>query len=74
MINQQAKIYLKIIQKMSNPNTRNPTEEELNTLQEHLSPIDFEMLLEEITAMHGIEIEDTLKDIPTTDPRWYFLE
>ena len=74
MINQQAKIYHKIIQKMSNPNTRNPTEEELNTLQEHLSPIDFEMLLEEITAMHGIEIEDTLKDIPTTDPRWYSLE
>ena len=53
---------------------RNPTEEELNTLQEHLSPIDFDMLLEEITAMHGIEIEDTLKDIPTTDPRWYSLE
>lgn len=74
MINQQAKIYLKIIQKMSNPNTRNPTEEGLNTLQEHLSPIDFDMLLEEITAMHGIEIEDTLKDIPTTDPRWYSLE
>ena len=74
MINQQAKIYLKMIQKMSNPNIRNPTEEELNTLQEHLSPIDFEMLLEEITAMHGIEIEDTLKDIPTTDPRWYSLE
>jgi hypothetical protein len=54
---------------MTNPNTRNPTEEELNTLQEHLSPMDFDMLLEEITAMHGIEIEDTLKDIPTTDPR-----
>ena len=53
---------------------RNPTEEELNVLEEHLSPIDFEMLLEEITAMHGIEIEDTLKDIPTTDPRWYSLE
>ena len=49
--------------------TRKPTEEELNTLQEHLSPIDFEMLLEEITAIHGIEIEDTLKEIPTTDPR-----
>lgn len=73
MINQQAKIY-QLMKTMSNPNTRNPTEEELNTLQEHLSPIDFEMLLEEITAMHGIEIEDTLKDIPTTDPRWYSLE
>ena len=53
---------------------RSPTEEELNTLQEHLSPIDFDMLLEEITAMHGIEIEDTLKDIPITDPRGYSLE
>ena len=53
---------------------RNPTEEELNTLQEHLTPIEFDKLLEELKAFHGLVIWNILIDEPTTDPRGYSLE
>jgi hypothetical protein len=33
---------------MNNPNTRNPTDEELNILQEHLSPEQFEQVLKDM--------------------------
>jgi hypothetical protein len=53
---------------------RNPTEEELNTLQEHLTPMEFENLLEELKAFHGIVIGKIISDEPVTDPRGYSLE
>lgn len=53
---------------------RNPTQEELNTLYEHLWPTDYEKMLEEIKEIHGIEIKENFLDIPINDPRWYSLE
>lgn len=73
MINQKAKIYLKRIQKMSNPNTRNPTEEELNILQENLSEEDFQQLLQDLKDYHNVIIGEIIKT-PVTDPHWYSLD
>ena len=73
MINQQAKIYLKIIQKMTSPNTRNPTDEELNILQENLSEGDFEKVLQDLKDYHNVTIGEVIKT-PVTDPHWYSLD
>ena len=53
---------------------RNPTQEELNKIQENLSPMDFDLFLEEMKAMHRLEIEKNFLDVPVNDPRWYSLE
>lgn len=73
MINQKAKIYLKIIQKMNNPNTRNPTEEELNTLQEHLSEEEFQKVLQDLKDYHNVTIWKII-ETPVNDPHWYSLD
>lgn len=73
MTNQQAKIYLKIIQKMNNPNTRNPTDEELNTLQEHLTPEQFEQVLKDMEERFWIRIWNII-ETPVNDPHWYSLD
>lgn len=56
------------------PETRNPTEQELNVLQEHLWETWFKELLEQLEAFHGVKIWEIISDEPTTDPRWYSLE
>lgn len=53
---------------------RKPTQEELNTLYEHLWETDYEKMLEEIKAIHGIEIKENLLDIPTNDPHGYSID
>lgn len=67
MINQQAKIYLKTIQTMSSPNTRNPTDEELNILQEHLSEEDFQKVLQDLRDYHNVTIGKII-ETPVNDP------
>ena len=52
----------------------NMTDEELNKVQEHLSPMDFQRFLEEMEAFHSLSIEEILNDTPTVDPRGYSLE
>jgi hypothetical protein len=52
----------------------NMTDEELNKVQEHLSPMDFQRFLEELVALHCLNIEEILNDTPTVDPRGYSLE
>ena len=73
MINQQAKIYLKTIQTMSSPNTRNPTDEELNILQEHLSEEDFQKVLQDLRDYHNVTIGEII-ETPVNDPHWYSLD
>lgn len=73
MTNQQAKIYLKMIQKMSNPNTRNPTDKELDDLQEHLSPEQFEQVLKDMEERFWIRIWNII-ETPVNDPHWYSLD
>lgn len=58
---------------MNNPNTRNPTEEELNTLQENLSDEDFQKLLQDLKDYHNVTIWEVIKT-PVTDPHWYSLD
>lgn len=58
---------------MSNPNTRNPTEEELNILQENLSDEDFQKLLQDLKDYHNVTIWEVIKT-PVTDPHWYSLD
>jgi len=62
----------KIMETIEIPN--NMTDEELNKVQEHLSPMDFQRFLEELEASHSLKIEDILNDTPTVDPRGYSLE
>lgn len=62
----------KIMKTIEIPN--NMTDEELNKVQEHLSPMDFQKFLEELVALHCLNIEEILNDEPTTDPRGYSLE
>lgn len=52
---------------MSNPNTRNPTDVELNTLQENLSEEDFQQLLQDLKDYHNTEIGEIIKT-PVNDP------
>lgn len=52
----------------------NMTDEELNKVQEHLSPMDFQRFLEELEALHCLNIEEILNDKPVNDPHWYSLE
>jgi len=73
MINQQAKIYLKTIQTMSSPNTRNPTDVELNELQEHLSEEDFQTVLQNLKDYHNTEVGKII-ETPVNDPHWYSLD
>ena len=35
---------------------RNPTDEELNQIQSHLSPKDFDEFLKDLAAFHGIPV------------------
>ena len=62
----------KIMKTIEIPN--NMTDEELNKVQEHLSPMDFQRFLEELEAFHSLKIEDILNDTPVTDPYWYSLD
>ena len=41
---------------MNNPNTRNPTDEELNTLQEYLSEEEFQKVLQDLKEYHNVTI------------------
>lgn len=50
------------------------TDEEIMKVQEHLTPMDFTMFLEQLEAFHSLQIEKTLTEIEVTDPRWYSLE
>ena len=51
---------------MNNLNTRNPTEEELNTLQEHLSEEQFEQVLKDMEERFWIRIW-TIIETPVND-------
>ena len=50
---------------------RNPTDEELNQIQSHLSPKDFDEFLKDLEAMHGLKIYETVTDCH--DPHGYSL-
>jgi len=50
------------------------TVDDLKTLQEHLDPMEFDKILEEIEAFHGVRVYDTLVDVPVVDKRGYSLE
>lgn len=58
---------------MNNLNTRNPTEEELNTLQEHLSEEQFEQVLKDMEERFWIRIWKII-ETPVNDPHWYSLD
>lgn len=53
---------------------REPTQEELNKLYEHLWPTDYEKMLEELKEIYWIEIEENFLDIPTNDPHGYSID
>ena len=50
------------------------TVDDLKTLQEHLDPMEFDQVLKEIEAFHGVRVYDTLVDVPVVDKRGYSLE
>lgn len=52
---------------------RNPTDEELNTLQENLSEEDFQKVLQDLKDYHGVTIGKII-ETPVTDPHWYSLD
>lgn len=63
---------------------RNPTDEELDQIQSHLSPKGFDEFLKDLAAFHGINIkmvdqtdavkQTLLDEAKTCDPRWYSLD
>jgi len=53
---------------MNEMETIEMTDEELNKVQEHLSPMDFQRFLEELEALHCLNIEEILNDKPVNDP------
>ena len=50
------------------------TADDLKTLQEHLDPMEFDQVLKEIEAFHGVRVYDCLEDVPVVDKRGYSLE
>ena len=52
---------------------RNPTVEELNTLQENLSEEDFKKLLQDLKEYHNVTIWKII-ETPVNDPHWYSLD